>query len=139
MKTFRKWSDIIFHMVFSPLLWNEPVYQKQPNLIIVSETYLLSCKYIPTLGDVKNLVSRYIEGYSLAETANRAESDQLQFWSEPSVLNLRSSNTPETVAFNIPWYLENLKNVTHPNLHGTLSLKIKWDFKNIFDVETRFR
>ena len=32
-----------------------------------------------------------------------AESGQLQFWSEPSeILNLRSSNTPETVAFNIP-------------------------------------
>ena len=41
------------------------------------------------------------------ETANRAESGQLQFWSKPSeILNLRSSNTPETVAFNIPWYLE---------------------------------
>ena len=52
---------------------------------------------------VKSLVIRYIEGYSLAETANRAESGQLQFWSEPSeILNLRSSNTPETVAFNIP-------------------------------------
>jgi hypothetical protein len=31
------------------------------------------------------------------------ESGQLQFWSEPSeILNLRSSNTPETVAFTIP-------------------------------------
>ena len=30
-----------------------------------------------------------------------------QFWSEPSeILNLRSSNTPKTVAFTIPWYLE---------------------------------
>ena len=39
----------------------------------------------------------------LAETANRAESGQLQFWSERSeILNLRSSNTPKTVAFNIP-------------------------------------
>ena len=37
----------------------------------------------------------------------RADSGQLQFWSEPSeILNLRSSNTPETVAFSIPWYLE---------------------------------
>ena len=43
-----------------------------------------------TLGDVKSLVSR-------------AESGQLQFWSEPSeILNLRSSNTPKTVAFAIP-------------------------------------
>ncbi len=41
-------------------------------------------------------------GY-LTETANRAESGQLQFWSEPSKnLNLRSSNTPETTAFTIP-------------------------------------
>jgi hypothetical protein len=39
----------------------------------------------------------------LAETANWAESGQLQFWSDPSeILNLRSSCTPETVAFNIP-------------------------------------
>ena len=37
---------------------------------------------------------------SLAETANRAESGQLQFWSELSeILNVRSSNTTETVAF----------------------------------------
>ena len=42
---------------------------------------------------------------SLAETANRAESGQLQFWSEPSeILILRASNTPEPVTFNIPWY-----------------------------------
>ena len=40
---------------------------------------------------------------SLAETANRADSGQLQFWSEPSeILKMRSSNTPETVAFTIP-------------------------------------
>ena len=60
---------------------------------------------VHTLGGVKSLVSRYIEGYSFwgirgpqAETANRAESGQLQFWSEPSeILNLRSSNTPKTV------------------------------------------
>ena len=37
------------------------------------------------------------------ETANWAESGQLQFWSKPSeVLNLRSSNTPKTAAFTIP-------------------------------------
>ena len=31
------------------------------------------------------------------------DSGQLQFWSEPSeILNLRSSNTQETVAFTIP-------------------------------------
>ena len=34
----------------------------------------------------------------LAETANRADPGQLQLWSEPSeIVNLRSSNTPETV------------------------------------------
>ena len=32
-----------------------------------------------------------------------AESGQLQFWSEPSeILNVRSLNTPKTVAFTIP-------------------------------------
>ena len=37
------------------------------------------------------------------ETDNRAESGQLQFWSEPSeIFNLRSLNTPETVSFTIP-------------------------------------
>ena len=38
----------------------------------------------------------------LAESANRADSGHLQFRSEPSVLNVRSSSTPETVAFIIP-------------------------------------
>ena len=39
----------------------------------------------------------------LAETANKADSGQLQFWSEPSeILNIRSSSTPETVVFTIP-------------------------------------
>ena len=38
-----------------------------------------------------------------AEKANRAYSGQLQFWSEPSeILNVRSSSTPEPVAFTIP-------------------------------------
>ena len=38
------------------------------------------------------------------QTANMADSGKLQFWSEPSeILNLRSSNTPETVAFTIPY------------------------------------
>ena len=40
---------------------------------------------------------------SLAETANWAQSGKHQFWSEPSeILNLRSSTTPETVAFMPP-------------------------------------
>ena len=39
----------------------------------------------------------------LAETANMADSGQLQFWSEPSeILNLRSSNTPGTLPIPIP-------------------------------------
>ena len=51
-------------------------------------------------GIVKATVSGVFE---VAETANRADSGQLQFWSEPSqILNLRSSNTSETVAFTIP-------------------------------------
>ena len=40
---------------------------------------------------------------SLAKTANRADSGKLQFRSEPSeILNVRSSSTPEPVAFTIP-------------------------------------
>ena len=55
-------------------------------------------------GVVEYLKSKISEGcLSLAETASWADSGQLQFWSEPSeILNLRSSNTPKTVAFNIP-------------------------------------
>ena len=46
---------------------------------------------------------RYLRAIRLAETANRADPGQLQFWFEPSeILKLRSSNTPETVAFNMP-------------------------------------
>ena len=42
---------------------------------------------------------------SLAETANWAESGKHKFWSESSeILNLKSSTTPETVAFTPPWY-----------------------------------
>ena len=76
-----------------------------------------------TLGVSPSLVSRYCEGYSFGSTwrpyvqnfrilgpqlkLSAADSGQLQFWSEPSeILNLRSSNTPETIAFTIPWYLE---------------------------------
>ena len=53
------------------------------------------------LGVSPSLVSRWRE----AETANRADSGQLQFWSEPSgILNVRSSSTPDPVAFTIPLY-----------------------------------
>ena len=51
----------------------------------------------------QDLKFKISEGSDLAETASWAESGQLQFWSEPSdILNLRSSNTLETVAFTIP-------------------------------------
>ena len=44
---------------------------------------------------MKSTVSGVFEDLSETETANRAESGQLQFWFEPSeILNLRSSNTP---------------------------------------------
>ena len=48
-------------------------------------------------GVVEDLKFKISEG---AETANWAESGKHQFGSEPSeILNLRSSTTPETVAF----------------------------------------
>ena len=47
-----------------------------------------------------------------------ADSGQLQFWSEPSeILNLRSSNTQETVDFTPPWYNKFLKNPESANVH----------------------
>ena len=40
---------------------------------------------------------------AVSETANWAQSGKHQFWSEPSeILNVRSSSTPEPVAFTIP-------------------------------------
>ena len=70
-------------------------------------------------GGVKSTVSwvfedlkfKISEGYdpnwcfpdSAPETANWAESGKHQFWYEPSeILNLRTSTTPETVAFTPP-------------------------------------
>ena len=58
-------------------------------------------------GVFENLKFRNLEGldqnWSCPETAHRADLGQLQFWSEPSeILDLRFSNTPETVAFTIP-------------------------------------
>ena len=55
-------------------------------------------------GIVKATVSGVFVGcLSLAETANGADSGQLQFQSEPSeILNLRSPNTQKPIAFNIP-------------------------------------
>ena len=54
-----------------------------------------------TLGDTGFFRLQDIK-VQIAETANRAESGQLQFWSEPSeILKVRSSNIPENVAFTI--------------------------------------
>ena len=51
----------------------------------------------------QGILKATVSGVFEAETATRAETGQLQFWPKPSeILNLRSSNTPETVAFNIP-------------------------------------
>ena len=48
---------------------------------------------------------------ALLAVSVRAESGQLQFWSKSSEsLNLRSSNTPESVAFTIPWCLKKILN-----------------------------
>ena len=52
----------------------------------------------------QGLLKATVSGVFAAETANRAESGQLQFWSEPSeILNLRSSKTPKTVLISISW------------------------------------
>ena len=53
---------------------------------------------------MKATVSGVLEDLTFkTETANRADSGQLQFWSEPSeILNVRFSSTPKTVAFSIP-------------------------------------
>ena len=53
---------------------------------------------------MKATCSGVLEDLTLkTETANRADSGQLQFWSEPSeIFNVRSSSTPEHVAFTIP-------------------------------------
>ena len=49
-------------------------------------------------GILKATVSEVFEDFKF-----KISEGQLQFWSEPSeILNLRSSNTQETVAFNIP-------------------------------------
>ena len=50
----------------------------------------------------QHLLCQMRKRLSLAETATWADPGQLQFWSEPSeILNLRSSNTPETVLVSI--------------------------------------
>ena len=56
-------------------------------------------------GVFEDLKFKISEGYdlSLAETANWAESGNHKFVSKPSeILNLRSSTTPDTVAFTPP-------------------------------------
>ena len=45
--------------------------------------------------------------FKISETASWSDSGQLQFWSESSeILNIRSSNNPETVLVSISLYLE---------------------------------
>ena len=66
------------------------------------DIYLLGCVTFFQTSRYQAILKATVFGV-LAETANRSESGQLQFWSDPfEILNLRSSNTPETVAFNIP-------------------------------------
>ena len=51
-------------------------------------------------GELKTLYRPVGCGPVFAETANRADSGQLQFWSQPSeILNLRSSNNPRNCKF----------------------------------------
>jgi hypothetical protein len=54
--------------------------------------------------DLKYKISEgYDQNWCFPDTANWAVSGKHQFWSEPSeILNLRSSTTPETVAFMPP-------------------------------------
>ena len=102
----RHWTDLetFFCVGDSPRRWFLDLLSNRFTLENICNT----SEHICMLGVSPSLVSRYCEGYSfwsLADTAaNRADTGQLQFWSEPSVLNLWSSNTPETVAFTIPWY-----------------------------------
>ena len=61
------------------------------------------CRVLLTLH--YRVINRTVGCLSLARTANKAEPGQLQFWSEPpEILNLRSSNTPKTIGFTLPWY-----------------------------------
>ena len=102
-----------------------PAMNKVRNKFSNLSIFLLVIYILPDLGEgavaVIQLVAQTAGGFmsfkkqhllcqmrkrlSLAETATWADSGQLQFWSEPSeILNLRSPNTQETIAFNIPWY-----------------------------------
>ena len=56
-----------------------------------------------TLGVSPSLASRWREGSGVFEDLKFKISEGYdQFWSEPSEINLRSSTTPETVAFTPP-------------------------------------
>ena len=79
---------------------------KAENLAPTEPFYLTLFKVL-TLAVSPSLVSRYCEGYSVwvFEDLNFkiSEGYKLQFWSELSeILNFRSSNTPEPIAFTIP-------------------------------------
>ena len=54
--------------------------------------------------DLKFKISEgYDQNWCFSDSAQLAVSAKLKFWSEPSkILNLRSSTTPETVAFAPP-------------------------------------
>ena len=77
--------------------WLCQIHNLENNILIDKIKRLHVC----TLGVSPSLVSRYCEGYGfvstwglslLTETANRADSGQLQFWFEPSeILNCRFS------------------------------------------------
>ena len=80
-----------------------PVEKKYQPKLIFCKAFSASnfSMYFLYQGSVKSTFSCV----RLAETANWAESGKHQFWAKPSeILNLRSSTTPETVAFTPPWY-----------------------------------
>ena len=52
---------------------------------------------------IRNTLLTKFNDPSIFCAQKEGDSGQVQFWSEPSeILNLRSSNTPEAVAFTIP-------------------------------------
>ena len=67
------------------------------------KNFLYQCGVKSTVSWVfEDLKFKISEGY-VGVFLNWAESGKDQFWSEPSeILNLRSSTTPETVAFTPP-------------------------------------
>ena len=91
--------------------------QKKPQRGGSQTTFTRRCR-LGYQGRVKTTVSGVVEDLKFKiETANCAESGKHQFWSEPSeILNLRSSTTPETVAFTLPWCKKFSKNPESANV-----------------------